>query len=188
MKLMVIWGSSRAARKGGPVAEWISKTATADGRFMVDFVDLRKFNLPFLDVPKNPFEIASLDEYSDLIARAWAERVAAADGFIIVTPEYNHGVLGVLKNALDWVGKPWVNKPVGIVGYGGIVGGARAVELLKPTLLELGLLPQNTLHFPYFEEAFDAQGQPKRLDYYQANFKKMLDKLAELYSRFQKIN
>ncbi len=184
---MIIWGSSRAARKGGTVANWIKQQAAADGRFEVDFIDLRELNLPFLDVPTNPFEIKSLDDYTEPTARAWVERVAASETFIIVTPEYNHSIPGVLKNALDWVGKPWIDKPVGLVSYGGIAGGARAVEQLRPIAVELGLVQVATgLHFPYFTEAFDDQGQPKRLDYYEANFKKMLNEIERLHQAFAK--
>lgn len=182
---MIIWGSSRQGRKGRPVAEWVKSQASADGRFEVDFVDLRELNLPFFDEPTSPFSMKSMDDYTHPEGRAWAERVEKAEAVILVTPEYNHAAPGVLKNALDWVGPPWKDKPVGLVSYGGIAGGARAVEQLRSITIELGLVNVSTpLHFPYFGEAFDEQGQPKRADYYQANFKKMLDTIVHLKTTF----
>ena len=187
IKLMMIWGSSRPGRRGGQVADWVKKKTEADGRFEVDFIDLRELNLPFFDEPaeNGVFVYASPDEYKNPAGKAWAERVAKAEAFIIVTPEYNHGVPGVLKNALDWVGKPWIDKPVGFISYGGIAGGARAVEGLRTVTIELGLVQVATpLHFPYFERAFDENGQPTRLDYYEANLKKMLDEIIRLKQAF----
>ncbi len=185
MKLMIIWGSSRQARKGGTVANWVKTQAAADGRFEIDFVDLQELKLPFFDEASTPFSLPSLGDYTHPEARAWAERVQAVEAVILVTPEYNHAPPAVLKNALDTVGKPWIDKPVGLISYGGIAGGARAVEQLRSITIELGLVNVATpLHFPYFEEAFDEHGQPKRLDYYQANFKKMLDEIVRLQKMF----
>lgn len=183
---MIIWGSSRQARKGGSVVDWVNKQAEADTRFEVDFVDLQKLSLPFFDEPLSPFSMARQGvDYTHAEGKAWAERVGRAQAIIIVTPEYNHGVAAVLKNALDWVGPEWTDKPVGLISYGGISGGARAVEGLRTVTTELGLIQvANGLHFPYFEEAFDEHGQPKRLDYYEANIKKMFDELVRLQKAF----
>ena len=184
---MIIWGSSRTGRKGGVVTDWVKNEVAKDSRFEVDFIDLKKLNLPFFDEPISPFSMQNLDDYTHPEGRAWAERVQIANAVILITPEYNHAPPGVLKNALDWVGKPWVDKPVGLISYGGAVGGARAVEKLRSITIELGLINVATpLHFPYFEEAFDAQGQPKRLDYYQANLKKMLNEIVRLHNLFQR--
>ena len=187
MKLLIIWGSSRQGRKGGVVVTWVKNQASADSRFEIDFVDLRELNLPLFDEPTSPFGMQGLDDYTHPEGRAWAERIQAADGVILVTPEYNHGPPGVLKNALDWVGKPWIDKPVGLISYGGIAGGARAVEQLRTITIELGLINVATpLPFPYFEKAFDESGQPLRADYYPANLKKMLNEILRLHSAFQK--
>src|SRR3989344_3918503 len=187
MKLMIIWGSSRTGRKGGIVTDWVKNEVVKESWFEIDFVDLKERNLPFFDEPKSPFMMQGLDEYSHPEGKAWAERVQIANAVILITPEYNHAPPGVLKNALDWVGKPWLDKPVGLISYGGAVGGARAVEKLRSITIELGLVNVATpLHFPYFEEAFDAQGQPKRLDYYQANFKKMLNEIVRLKAAFSR--
>ncbi|MBI2592290.1 NAD(P)H-dependent oxidoreductase [Candidatus Saccharibacteria bacterium] len=187
MKLMIIWGSTRQGRKGGVVAKWVKDEAAKDSRFEVDFVDLREPNLPFFDEPTSPFSMKSLNDYTHPEGRAWAERVEKADAVIVVTPEYNHGPPGVLKNALDWVGKPWIDKPLGLISYGGIAGGARAVEQLRAITTELGLIQVATpLHFPYFEKAFDANGQPERSDYYSENLKKMLNEITRLQAAFSR--
>ena len=184
---MVIWGSSRSGRNGGVVADWVKKHAGADSRFEVDFVDLRELNLPFFDEPVSPFSMAGAGkDYVHPEGKAWAQRVGAADGVIIVTPEYNHGPTGVLKNTLDWVGPEWGNKPVGFVSYGGQAGGARAVEQLRSITIELGLVQvANSIHFVYYPQAFDEKGEPKH-EGTNESLKKMFDEIVRLHTLFAK--
>jgi len=164
MKLMVIWGSSRAGRKGGVVVDWFKKHLAEDGRFELDFIDLRELNLPFYDEPVSPFSMASAGmDYTNPQGKAWANRVARTEGVIIITPEYNHGPTGVLKNTLDWVGPEWKDKPVAFISYGGASGGTRAVEQLRTITIELGLAQvANPIVFSSFSRAFDEQGEPVR--------------------------
>jgi NAD(P)H-dependent FMN reductase len=186
MRLMIIWGSSRHGRRGGAVSSWVHRNADNDPRFEVDFVDLQELTLPFFDEPTSPLSMKSLDNYTHPEGRAWAERVQMADAFIIVTPEYNFGYTGVLKNALDWVGQPWIDKPVGFVGYGSISGGIRAVDQLRQVVVELGLVQvANAIHFPRFRDGFDEKGEPK---YPGANdnLKKMFDEIIRLAGLFKK--
>jgi NAD(P)H-dependent FMN reductase len=179
MKLMIIWGSSRQGRKGGVVADWVKQKAAEDNRFEVDFIDLRELNLPFFNEPISPFSMKSLDNYTHPEGRAWAERIAKTDGFIIITPEYNHGPPGVLKNTLDWAGPPWVDKPVGLISYGSISGGTRAVEMLRSITIELGLINvANAIHFPFFRKTFESGEQPSEST--NENLKKMFDKIVSL--------
>lgn len=185
MRLLIIWGSSRSGRKGGVVADWVRNQAGTDGRFEVDFVDLRELNLPFFDEPTSPLSMQSLDDYMHPEGKAWAQQVQAADCVIIVTPEYNHGSPGVLKNALDWVGKPWTDKPVGLISYGGIAGGARAVEQLRSITIELGLINvANAILFPFFAKAFESGEQPSEST--NKNLKKMLDEIVRIKTAFNK--
>jgi NAD(P)H-dependent FMN reductase len=185
MKLVIIWGSSRTGRKGGVVADWVKQKAGADGRFEVDFIDLRELNLPFFDEPISPFSMNSLDDYTHAEGRAWAERIAGSDGFIIVTPEYNHGPPGVLKNTLDWVGPPWKDKPVGLISYGGISGGTRAVEMLRSITIELGLINvAKAIHLPFFVKAFESGEQPSEST--NENLKKMFDQIVRLRTALTK--
>jgi NAD(P)H-dependent FMN reductase len=180
MKLMIIFGSSRQGRRGEVVSNWVKDQATKDGRFEIDYVDLRELNLPFFDEPTSPLSMESLDEYTHPEGKAWAERVAKADGYILITPEYNYSTSAVLKNALDWVGKPWVGKAVGFVGYGSIGGGTRAVEHLRTIVVELSLFQAPpSVQVVGFKKAFDENGQPKEVRY-NDNLKKVLNEVVRL--------
>ncbi|GAC1326739.1 MAG: hypothetical protein NVSMB13_12270 [Mycobacteriales bacterium] len=122
----VILGSTRPNRNGEQVANWVMKQAAdrSDARF--ELVDLRDFPLPHLDEPLPP----SRGNYQNEHTQRWAEKIASFDGFVMITPEYNHSTSGVLKNAIDYLYAEWGNKAVGFVSYGS-VGGARAVEHLR---------------------------------------------------------
>jgi len=97
-----------------------------------ELLDLRDYPLPHLDEALPP----SLGDYQNGHTRQWAAKIASFDGFVIVTPEYNHGTSGVLKNAIDYLYAEWINKAVGFVSYGG-AGGARAAEHLRLVAGEL---------------------------------------------------
>jgi NAD(P)H-dependent FMN reductase len=185
MRLMVLFGSSRHARKGSVVAEWARRHAEQDSRFEIDYVDLQKLILPFFDEPLSPFSMSRRGkDYTNSEGKAWAERVAKCEGVIIVTPEYNHGYPAVLKNALDWVGPEWLDKPVAFVSYGGVSGGSRVVEQLRTVTIELGLIQvANPIHFPFFEGAFNERGEPNR-ESTNESLKKMFDELNRLYDIF----
>ncbi len=134
MKILVILASTRQNRFGEKPARWIYEQAKKRKELDVELVDLRDYPLPFFDEPKSPSAIT--EPYSNPQVQKWTKKVAEADAFIIVTPEYNHGYPAVLKNAIDYVGKEWHNKIVGFVAYGS-VGGARAVEQLRQVIIEL---------------------------------------------------
>jgi NAD(P)H-dependent FMN reductase len=125
-------GSTRPNRNGEQVAKWVYDIASRRGDAEFELVDLRDYPLPHLDEPLPP----SLGQYQQAHTRAWAEKIASFDGFVIVTPEYNHSTSGVLKNALDYVYAEWNNKAVGFVSYGAS-GGARAAEHLRLVAGEL---------------------------------------------------
>ena len=111
-----------------------------------ELVDLRDYPLPFFDAPVSPARFQGRPPNPG--AAAWASNVAEADGYVIVTPEYNHGYPGVLKNALDRAFVEWNNKPVGFVSYGS-VGGARVVEQLRLVAIELEMAPiRFAVHLP----------------------------------------
>lgn len=182
MRLMIILGSTRQGRRGETVAKWVKAQAEADSRLEVDYVDLREVNLPFFDEPESPFTMRDAGrDYAHPEGKVWAERVARAEAFLIVTPEYNHGYPGVLKNALDWVGREWGNKPVSFVSYGNITGGARSVEQLRQVVVELGLIQvANAIHFPGIARgAFTDDGQPAHAGSNES-LTKMFDELIRL--------
>lgn len=189
MKLMIILGSTRQARRGEVVAKWVAAAAQIDSRLEVDYVDLRQLNLPWFDEPESPFTMYDRGvEYTHPEGKAWAERIGQTEAFLIVTPEYNHGYPGVLKNALDWVGREWVDKPVAFVSYGNINGGARAVEQLRQVANELGLIQvANAIYFPNISrDAFTPDGQPSHASA-NTNLTKMFDELVRLQGLFKKV-
>lgn len=184
---MVIFGSSRQGRKGGVVADWVKHLVEQDSRFELDYVDLQQLNLPFFDEPLSPFSMKRKGaEYTHAEGQTWANRVGSTEAVIIVTPEYNHGYPAVLKNALDWVGPEWTDKPVGFVSYGGVSGGSRVVEQLRTVTIELGLVQvANPIHFNFFETAFNDSGQPLR-EGKNDELKRMLDEIQRLHQNFAK--
>ena len=127
-----ILGSTRPNRNGEQVAQWVYTIATQRDDAKFELVDLRDYRLPHLDEPLPP----SLGQYQNEHTKQWADKIASFDGFVFVTPEYNHSTSGVLKNAIDYLYAEWTNKAAGIVSYGG-VGGARAAEHLRLVLGEL---------------------------------------------------
>ena len=131
-RIGIILGSTRPNRNGEQVARWVLEVASRREDAEFELVDLRDYPLPHLDEPMPP----SLGQYQNEHTKQWADTIASFDGFVIVTPEYNHGTSGVLKNALDFLYAEWNNKAVGFVSYGA-VGGARAVEHLRLVAGEL---------------------------------------------------
>ncbi|BDZ47643.1 NADPH-dependent FMN reductase [Naasia aerilata] len=134
LKIAVILGSTRPGRKGEPVASWVLEQASTRTAASYELVDLADFPLPHLDEAIPP----SMAQYSKEHTLAWSEKIAAYDGYIFVTPEYNHSTSGVLKNAIDYLYTEWNNKAAAFVAYG-TVGGARAVEHLRGISSELQL-------------------------------------------------
>ncbi len=188
MRLMIILGSTRTGRRGEVVAKWAKAAAEADQRLEVDYVDLREVKLPFFDEPESPFAMRDAGrDYTHPGGKAWAQRVGQAEAYLIVTPEYNHGYPGVLKNALDWVGREWGDKPVAFISYGNITGGARAVEGLRQVVVELGLIQvANAIYFPNIaRDAFNEAGQPSHPGA-NDNLAKMFDELIRLRQAFSK--
>jgi NAD(P)H-dependent FMN reductase len=125
-RIGIILGSTRPGRSGEQVAQWVLDAASARNDAEYELVDLLDYPLPHLDEPIPP----SLGQYQNDHTKQWAEKIASLDGFVMVTPEYNHSTSGVLKNAIDYLFAEWANKAVGFVSYGG-VGGARATEHLR---------------------------------------------------------
>lgn len=141
---------------GLPIAQWISQRAGTDLAFKVDFVDLAEYDLPFMDEPNHP----RLRKYEHEHTRRWSARVAAADAFILVMPEYNHGFNAPLKNALDYLHHEWRHKPVGLVSYGGISAGTRAAQMIKQVLLALRMhVVTEAVTIPFVATLIDDAGR-----------------------------
>lgn len=132
LKIAVVLGSTREHRNGAAVADWVLEQAKDRTGATYELVDLRDHELPFFDEPMGPSMAAS----SRPEVVRFAEVIAGYDGFVFVTPEYNHSISAVLKNALDSVYDQWVDKAAALVSYGSY-SGARAVEHLRGVLSEL---------------------------------------------------
>ena len=132
IRIAIIIGSTRPGRNGEAVAKWVYKIAQKRTDAEFELVDIKDFNLPLLDEPAPPI----MGQYSKPHTKAWAAKIAAFDAYVFVTPEYNHGTSGALKNAIDFLFGEWNNKVAGFVSYGG-ASGARAVEQLRLNLAEV---------------------------------------------------
>ena len=133
LSIAIIVGSTRPGRKSQAVAQWVYDIAKRRTDATFEVVDLRDFNLPLLDEPLPP----AVGQYSQPHTKVWAAKIAEFDGFVFVTPEYNHGIPGALKNAIDFLFREWNHKAAGFVSYGGHANGSRAVEQLRLVLAEV---------------------------------------------------
>jgi NAD(P)H-dependent FMN reductase len=174
-KIAIILSTTRATRYADGPAKWIHDLAAARGDMDVELVDLRDYPLPYFDEPASNAYVPS----SDAVAQRWQEKVAEFDGYIFVTAEYNHGISGVLKNALDYAYPEWNRKAAACLGYGS-VGGARAVEQLRTNLVALQVAPTRTGVHIQGGDFFDALLKGRDLNdlpYIGDNAVAMLDEL-----------
>lgn len=172
IKIAIIIGSTRPGRVGESVANWVYELAKQRNDAEFEIVDIADFNLPLLDEPVPP----SMGQYSKPHTIAWAEKVASFDAYVFVTPEYNHGTSGALKNALDFVYAEWNNKAAGFVSYGS-AGGARAVEQLRLVASELQMAHvRNQVMFSLFTD-FENFSNFKPHPRNEESVKNMLDQL-----------
>ncbi|MEN3268887.1 NAD(P)H-dependent oxidoreductase [Pseudonocardia sp.] len=131
-KIAIIIGSTRPGRNGEAVARWVLDIAKQRSDAEYELVDIADFNLPHLDEAAPP----AMGQYSQPHTKAWAAKIDTFDGYVFVTPEYNHSTSGALKNAIDFLHGEWNNKAAGFVSYGS-AGGTRAVEHLRLVMAEL---------------------------------------------------
>jgi NAD(P)H-dependent FMN reductase len=132
LRIAIILGSTRPGRAGEAVARWVYDIAKKRTDAEYELVDIKDYNLPLLDEAVPP----SMGKYSQEHTKRWSAKIASFDAFVFVTPEYNHGISGALKNAIDYLYKEWNNKAAGFVGYGS-ASGVRAVESLRLVMGEL---------------------------------------------------
>ena len=132
IKIAIVIGSTRPGRNGEAVARWVHEQAGQRSDAQFELVDIATFGLPVFDEPMPP----AMGQYSKDHTKRWAAKVAEFDGYVFVTPEYNHAPPAALKNALDYLAAEWNNKAAGFVSYGS-AGGTRAVEHLRLIAAEL---------------------------------------------------
>jgi NAD(P)H-dependent FMN reductase len=164
LKLKILVGSTRAGRAADRVVPWVAHQAQVRNTFDVEVLDLREWNLPMFTETIHTVGDFHDPTYSQPLIRRWNDTIRDADAVLIVTPEYNHSIPAVLKNALDSLFFSFAlrNKPAGIVGYSaGPVGGARSVEHLAHVLIEAETVPlRNTVLIPGVHDAFADTGEP----------------------------
>ena len=126
MHIAIVTGSTRPGRNNIAVARWVFELAAKRRDASFELVDIADYQLPLLDEPLPP----ALGRYSHPHTKRWAAKIASFDGYVFVTPEYNHGTSAALKNAIDYLYAEWNHKAAGFVGYGA-ASGTRAVEHLR---------------------------------------------------------
>src|SRR5712691_10006714 len=145
--ISVIVGSTRQGRFSEKPAQWILQHLQKRDGIDARLLDLRDFPMPFFDQPLTP-AMPGRTPYENEIVKRWTAEIAASDGFIFVTPEYNYGTSAVLKNAIDWVYPEWNRKAAAFVSYGSAMG-ARSVQQLRETAIEIQMAPiRSSVHIP----------------------------------------
>ena len=169
LKIGIVQGSVREGRNGDAVAKWMNDFATNRNDAEYEIVDLANYNLPFLGSAN-----AQPDAGEQI--KAWSEKMASFDGYIFITPEYNHAIGGALKNALDFLNPELNNKAAGFVGYGSL-GGTRAHENLRLILGELQVADVRTAVTFSLMSDFENMSVFKPADYHADNANAMLDQV-----------
>lgn len=164
LNLKIVIGSTREGRAADRVVPWLTRRAQTREAFVTEIVDLREWALPMFAETVQTVGDFSSPTYSQPLVRRWNDTMRSADAFVFLTPEYNHSVPGVLKNAIDSLFFSFAlrNKPAGLVGYsGGPVGGARCAEHLAQILIEAEAVPlRNAILIPAVQDAFADSGDP----------------------------
>ena len=174
IKIQVILSTTRPERRSEQIGKWVMSELSKNKEVEAELIDLKEWNLPFFDEAKSMMSIKDEEISSDLI-RDWGKKIAEADGYIIVTAEYNHGYPAVLKNALDYAYYQWHKKAIGFVAYGASVGGARSVEQLRQVAIELQMAPvANAVYIPAVWEKLKSDGSIE-----QPGLKEGLDSMME---------
>lgn len=159
LKVKIIWGTHREETFGKLPAEFVTSVAKQMPEWEVEFINLRDLNIP-LEIG-SPTPSQANGKYDDPVVTEWAEKIAEADAYVVLTTEYNHGYPGILKNAIDHLYPEWARKPIMFVGYGGELGGGRAIEQLRQVAAELHMVSiREAVYIPYVWQAFNQEGVP----------------------------
>jgi len=172
-RIGIILGSTRPGRNGEAVAQWVLDQAQRRDDAEFELVDLLDFDLPHLDEAVPP----SMGQYAHQHTLEWAAKIASFDGYVFVTPEYNHSTSGALKNAIDFLYAEWNNKAAGFVGYGS-AGGARAVEHLRLIVGELQIADVRAQVAFSLATDFENYSVFKPAEYHQGTVQTMLDQVV----------
>lgn len=155
-KIGIIVGSTRPGRFGVQPARWLLDLANQRGDAEYVLIDIDAAGLPIFDEPVPPMMRQPRNDHT----KAWAATIAPLDGFVFITPEYNHSTSGALKNALDFLLYEWNDKPAAFVSYGSAAGGSRAVEHLRGIMAELKVFDiRDQVLIPNYWTRMDEQGR-----------------------------
>jgi NAD(P)H-dependent FMN reductase len=176
-KLQIIIASTRPGRVGGAVARWFSARAVDHGAFEVELVDLAERNLPLLDEPSHPATGIYVNQHT----KDWSATIAAGDAYVFVMPEYNNSFNAALKNAIDYLNKEWKDKAVGLVSYGGVSAGTRAVTAIRPVLVPLSLTcVAPAVNIPFVGQKIAADGSLEANEVMDTSADALLSELARV--------
>jgi len=154
--LKVISSTVRPGRKGPLVAAWITALARNNGNFNVELLDLGEINLPMMNEPNHP----RLKQYMHEHTKWWSAKIDEADAFIFVTAEYDYNYPAPLRNALEYLFNEWGYKAAGVVSYGGVSGGTRALNSLKNDLASLKVVTlTESVNFPFFQSNINDENE-----------------------------
>lgn len=179
MLIYIIVGSVREGRTAIKVANWVQQATSelALNNIQTEIVDLKEWDLPIFAGAHPP----ASGIYDQPKQQAWADKIATADAFILISPEYNHGYSPALKNALDYLGKEWQGKPAAYIGYGS-TNGSRSIDQIRQVGTQLGMIDSNaTLEIRDIfkrnkEQTFEAN------EFEVKGLKGMLEKLQKYHS------
>ncbi|MCV9960593.1 NAD(P)H-dependent oxidoreductase [Pararhizobium sp. BT-229] len=164
MTIAVIYGSARQGRFCDTVVNWVLTELWAESGIRITLID--------------PLELKGPADDAAINVGILEQRIADADAFIVVTPEYNHGYPAALKELIDSCYAPWHAKSVGFISYGGVSGGLRAVEQLRQVFAELHTVTiRDTVSFSNVWSQFDAAGNPFKAVEAKASLLVMLRRL-----------
>ena len=176
LRVAVIIGSARGGGAGRSIAEWFTRHVSHRPDIDLDVVDVAALDLP-VSMPGWDGLSAPAPKTQAVLADV-SPRLAAAEAFVIVTPEYNHSFPASLKNLIDWHYTQWQAKPIGFVSYGGLSGGLRAVEQLRQVFAELHAMTVRdsvSLHGPW--SGLGEDGRPLDPAVLESAAKNMVDQL-----------
>jgi len=178
IRLAVLNAATSPHRLGNCITDWVVTHFGANKAFLIDRIDLHDVGLPLFDEPDLP----RYGRYRHEHTRRWAQRVGAADAFVMVSPEYNRGYSALLKNALDYLVQEWAFKPVGIVSYGsGMSGGLRGAEALRTVLGALQMYPvREMVVVPFVTEASVREGTLRASEGMVEGIELMMDALVRM--------
>lgn len=171
-KIAIITGSTRPGRFAIQPATWATELAKQRNDASVELLDLEQYPLPFLDEPNSPMQ----QNYQHEHTKAWSKKIDSMDGFIFVTPEYNHSISAVLKNAVDYLYTEWTYKSVAFISYGSQAGGTRSVEHWRGIAGELRMYDlREQVMFSNYWNGLDGEGRYQFTDDDARHLQSLLD-------------